>query len=288
MRKRLKTSSEVFHFFANQTQEEGYVTNASFHNRYKTYRAFSYSQCIGMFTENGSVILSNTNYSVTTSKHENELYAATSHLDQIFVPGWADDSHGEHQRLWQYQADTLVAKLARARKPEIYTDKINSLNKEVTAYHDYFKIQIPELLALVLNASLENLKDISKERYDILERNRLEQKKRDMWIGAISVQNFYDFKSNSVYTGDISDCLRYNEETNRFETGQRVEMPYEIGVRLFESIKNKSIKAGDKILQFSVKKVTENRIEIGCHNFTFEYLEYIASLYIKNEHSRIN
>ena len=38
-----------------ETQEEGYVTNASFHNRYKTYRAFSYSQCIGMFTENGSV-----------------------------------------------------------------------------------------------------------------------------------------------------------------------------------------------------------------------------------------
>jgi len=288
MRKRLKTSSEVFHFFANQTQEEGYVTNASFHNRYKTYRAFSYSRCIGMFTENGSVILSNTNYSVTTSKHENELYAATSHLDKIIVPGWADDSSGEHQRLWQYQADTLVAKLARARKPEIYIEQIKSLNKEVTAYHDYFKIQIPELLALVLNASLENLKEISQERLDILERNRIAQNKREIWHGAVAVQCFYDFKSDSVYTGDISDCLRYNEETNRFETGQRVEMPYEIGIRLFESINNKSIKEGDKVLQFSVKKVTNSEIEIGCHKFTFEYLEYIASLYIKNEHSRIN
>jgi len=288
MRKRLKTSSEVFHFFANQTQEEGYVTNASFHNRYKTYRAFSYSRCIGMFTENGSVILSNTNYSVTTSKHENELYAATSHLDKIIVPGWADDSSGEHQRLWQYQADTLVAKLARARKPEIYIEQIKSLNKEVTAYHDYFKIQIPELLALVLNASLENLKEISQERLDILERNRIAQNKREIWHGAVAVQCFYDFKSDSVYTGDISDCLRYYEETNRFETGQRVEMPYEIGIRLFESINNKSIKEGDKVLQFSVKKVTNSEIEIGCHKFTFEYLEYIASLYIKNEHSRIN
>ena len=117
-----------------------------------------------MFTENGSVILSNRSWSVTTCKHQSELYQATKHLHRILVPGWADDSHDTHQKLWLYDVEQQVAKLARARKPELYVNVIHSLKESIEAYHNFYQIEIPEMLALLLTATSEKLTEISKEK----------------------------------------------------------------------------------------------------------------------------
>ena len=68
MRRVLRNTDEVMHYWANRVQDEGRAGNVSFDGA----ELFSYRACIGRRL-GSAVVLSNRKWSVTTSSHQTSL-----------------------------------------------------------------------------------------------------------------------------------------------------------------------------------------------------------------------
>ena len=96
-----------------------------------------------------------------------------------------------------------------------------------------------------------------------------EERERQRLREAEEIQKFHEFKKNWVSLP--YQIVRYRADKNRFETSKGVEVPYEIGKRFYEALRDGTLKAGDKVLYYIVRKVGDT-IEIGCHTFKKKYL----------------
>ena len=82
-----------------------------------------------------------------------------------------------------------------------------------------------------------------------------------------------------MYINADYDYLRVNTENDRIETTQAVHIPNEIARRLWLSIKENTLKVGDKILHYRIDKA-DKVVKIGCHTFKRSYLlDFGAKLY---------
>jgi hypothetical protein len=70
--------------------------------------------------------------------------------------------------------------------------------------------------------------------------------------------------------------LRYNTEKNRFETTQRVEIPFVIAKKFYECLEKNILKVGDSVLDYSINYIDKKIIKIGCHTFEIAYLNQLA------------
>jgi hypothetical protein len=163
MRHAFSSHSDVVHRFANLNPEEiesgyGYAGNISFRNG----SIFSYGSHFEMahydkdIAGNPILVVSTRSYSVSTSQHQSALSSATRHHKRIFVPH--SDSPSSSIRDWKYDLKQLNAKLAKARKPELYIGQIDSLREQIeTAFREYYGQPIPLELAELLEMDAEQL-----------------------------------------------------------------------------------------------------------------------------------
>jgi hypothetical protein len=98
-------------------------------------------------------LLSTSRYSVTTAKHQRELYWASKGFDQVQVPKIGDMDHCLHA--WTQQALQLQGQLSRARKPELYRGRLDYLTNEVDRYFDIFGGTPPAELSAALGTAHE-------------------------------------------------------------------------------------------------------------------------------------
>ena len=85
----------------------------------------------------------------------------------------------------------------------------------------------------------------------------------------VELKKWQDGETSRLYINLGFDYLRLRE--NRVETTQAVQIPLEIAKRLYISIKEGTIKEGDKLLNYTIDKVGA-QIKIGCHTFQKSYL----------------
>lgn len=90
MRKVLKSSNEVFHFWANKVQSEGKAGAVFFDGEY----VFSYDRhfAIARHLPNRTVAFTTRGYSNTTAKHISQARSAASHLTRVFCNDPADSA----------------------------------------------------------------------------------------------------------------------------------------------------------------------------------------------------
>lgn len=90
MKKSFNSFSEVAHIWAQQIPEQ---ESAKCRNGYyEQDKLYSYRSCIGRFVSDHVVIISDTNYSKTTSKHKWDAISACKHKTILRTVGWAGSS----------------------------------------------------------------------------------------------------------------------------------------------------------------------------------------------------
>lgn len=217
---------------------------------------------------NGYLLYNDERYSVSTAKHQGYVLGACSHMDIVhcatleYTPG-GDAFIGKNFKMWLDDVDELVKKMAVARKPEKWLAKILNVVDKVDRFCKVFGADAPsELFRFKDDEYVAKAREFAKE--EIRENNERERRRQDEQI-----RRFHEFKTTWVNLP--YQIVRYRAEKNRFETSKGVEIPYEIGKRFYESLRDGTLKAGDKVLYYSVRKVGDT-IEIGCHTFKKKYL----------------
>lgn len=191
--------------------------------------------------------------------------------DNIIYCANPNDNHLDNFKYWENIAyQDAASKLVKAKKPEIYLNILANIESKVNIYASYFGIEIPlTLLAVLSIKDKSEFISFADKKAELTKaenkRKEAEQKKKF----KDDIKKWFNCETSRIYTNYKYDFLRIND--NRIETTQAVKIPIELGKRIYQSIKNKSLKVGEKVLDYSVNQV-DKEIKIGCHTFSRSYL----------------
>lgn len=272
--KKVLPVSDLCHKWANMEQQSGRNANSTIYFEGSTIYSYGSHFPIAkhIVNEQGqrAVLFTERTYSNTTAKHISHVWMSCKN-DNIIYCANPNSSHEDNFNFWLNCAELHGArKLKNARKPEIYLNYLDNVNKNAVKYAEFFGIEIPEILKAVL--SIKDKAEYLQYESKAIEFAKLEQArkiKEQKKKFKEDIKKWFNCETSRLYTNYKYDFLRIND--NRIETTQAVQIPIELGKRLYQSIRKGSLKVGDKVLNYSVNQV-DKEIKIGCHTFTKQYL----------------
>jgi hypothetical protein len=269
--KKVVSSSEVCHIFANQLQDEARTATSNLYFRGKELYSYGSHFCIARFVDSSTLLFTERSYSNTTAKHISAALHAVSHKTKIYC-AHPTGTHESNFNYWQAAAEGHLEKLKKANKPEIYLIQLERIKDKAKIYADWFKINIPATLeaALSITNKAEVVNYLETKRL-LIEKEEARIKEENAIKHAKDLADWRIFDRQRLYSRDGFDYLRKNKEG--FETSQGVMIPLEVGLRFYNNISN--VKPGDKFLSYDVNEVTDTDISIGCHRITFEEIESV-------------
>jgi len=264
--------STIAHLWANKTQSEAKNSGRNFYFESDTIYSYGRHFPIAKHIENNginAVLFTERSYSNTTAKHIAVVRQSSRHLNIIDCLS-PESSRNENFNYWQKCIESEAGKLLKAKKPEIYLSKIDSIKDKINRYVKYFDIEIPGLLSAAMQITDKTkYNDYAANKETILKEQKAKEQKELKKAHKIALDKWLKLETSRLYTHDGFDYLRVND--NRIETTQAVKIPLEVAKRLYSQIKDNTLQVGAKILDYSVQSIGKE-IKIGCHNFKTSYL----------------
>jgi hypothetical protein len=253
------SNSDLMHFYANNVNNQNYATSNSVFFRANIIYSYGYHFPMSVIINENDLLFTLNSYSVSTSKHLNLLHQATRQYNKIYSYDIIESSKGNHEptfEAWKNEASKVIEKLNKANKPEIYILQLQQIKTYVDNYIKYFKIKMPNELKLIFSIETKNS--------DVL--NKLVKLKASKVAKELKekLTKFYNFETDYITSVD-HDYIRYNKITEIVETSQRVKIPKLEALKFYFALFFKSLKVGDTVLNFTVLKITDKAVQIGCH-----------------------
>ena len=274
--KKVVNKHTVAHLFANQLQDEARTPTGNLFfegdNIYSYGKHFKIAKHVTNDQGEKTLLFTERRYSNTTSKHISVVWRACRHLNIIQVSSLDEYSSAGIFNIWTSEAQEIVQKLAKAKKPEIYLNQLAALKLRVCKYCSFMSLAAPNKIQDLLNiesngqfsglaaSRLQAIKDENKRKVDLEKENLKED-----------LEKFWNFEVTYLSNPGGFDYLRYNSETNRVETSQRVEIPAEIAKKFYKIVLETIAKGGCSncgirlMDQYQVKEINKKFIRVGCH-----------------------
>ncbi len=262
----------VAHLFVNQLQNEAKTSGRNFY--FNNDKIYSYgSHFVIAKHYNGILLFTEARYSNTTAKHINHVWNASNHLEKVFCYN-PDGSHEQNFNAWINEAEQNIEKLKKANKPVIYLTNLDAIKDKAQKYAKVFGIAVPEHLNTILSITdKDGANEYANKKAEYLKAEKIRKEKQLKKEHKEALNKWRKFEISSLYLRDGFDYLRFNKEKQRFETSQRVEIPLALGLKLYDKIKN-GIQF-EKVLDYSVKEINKNFIQVGCHKITIKEIKDI-------------
>jgi len=290
MKKVFQNTSEVIHVFAQQTQSEGRNQSKSIYFRENTIYSYGSHYLLGEFINDETIIINDFGYSVTTSKHINELIYATSQYNQFFTSSI-------DIKYVQTEINAFLKCLINARKPEIYISNITKLESNLTKWVDYCKenkIKKEHFYRYnyIVNKSDYKYKKIVKIANSLLtpkaiekikakgKKDAIKQKAKDKRELKNKIDKFNAYKIDRFKIGEF-DYLRLSENKQFVETSQNIRIEKNEAKKLYFAIKKKIDIRGQKIGYYTINKIDNNALTVGCHKICIKSVQKVGELISK-------
>lgn len=266
--------NEVCHIFAQRSQNEGRAGNVFFEGD-KIY-SYGHHYELGRFIsgKNGGVaiLINDSGYSVSTSKHISYLTNATSHYRQFFVT----ESMGVNVLS---ELENLAEKLSRARKPENYINNANHIFKQFCKYQEFIGIVderakiIGKVMTVFDGEKYENYLNEKKAAIKKAEQSRKRKEKKQF---KDDLKKFFNFEKNYIIDNIKNETyIRLSKDQKRIETTKGVIVNVIDAKNLYRLIKaGKDIK-GHKIEHYTVIGLN-GVLKIGCHNINVKNMHQVG------------
>ena len=279
--KKVVNKQQVAHLWANKLQTEARTPTNNFYFHNDTIYSYGSHFPIAKHIErNGQnkILFTLRSYSHTTSQHIQIVRGASSHIDKIYCYNLTD--HEDNFKTWLNEAKNIGRSLLKAKKPEIYISQLNNIKSQVDKYVQFFDLNTPITLTEAIN--VQNKAEFLEFSDKLADLQKIEAKKKLAEAKKLlkkDLTKWYNFETNYLYKRLDRDFLRYNTEKNRFETTQRVEIPFVIAKKFYECLEKNIIKVGDSVLDYTINYIDKKIVKIGCHTFEVAYLNQLAKKY---------
>lgn len=277
--RKVHTPENVAHLFANQIQNEARTQTNNFYFHQDMIFSYGSHFCIARHLDNNTLLFTERSYSNSTAKHIAHVRNAANHLNKVFCYD-PTGTHLDNFNYWINEAEFNINKLKTARKPEIYIFELQSIKNKAERYANFFNIEIPLQLTKALEITEKaQILEYLEQKEAIIKADKLKKEKALKKEHARALEKWRKFETPYIYQRDGFDYLRFNKEKQRFETSQRVEIPLALGLKLYDKIKN-GIQF-EKVLDYEVKEINKNFIQVGCHKITLKEINNIYKLATK-------
>lgn len=289
MKKVFQNTSEVVHVFAQQSQSEGRNQSGSIYFYENKIYSYGSHYLLGEFINDETIIINDFGYSVTTSKHISELINATSQYNQFYTSS-IDIKH------IQTEINGFLKHLTKARKPEIYISNITKLKNNLTNWVDFCKANKIKKnhfskYNFVVNKSDYKYKKIVKIANSLLTPEAIEkikakgkkdaakQKAKDKRELKTKLDKFNTYKINRFKIGGF-DYLRLSKNGEFVETSQNIRIEKNKAKKLYFAIKRKVDIRGQKIGYYTINKIDNKALTVGCHKICIKSVQKVGELLI--------
>ena len=290
MKKVFQNTSEVVHVFAQQTQSEARNQSGSIYFRDNRIYSYGSHYLLGEFINKDTIIINDFGYSVTTSKHISELINATSQYNRFYTSS-IDIKHVETE------IDYNIKKLSKANKPEIYISNITKLKSKLTKWVKFCKdnkIKKEHFYRYnyVVNKSDYKYKKIVKIVNSLLtpeaiakikekgKKDAINQKAKDKRELKTKLDKFNAYKIDRFKIGQF-DYLRLSENKKFVETSQHIRIEKNEAKKIYFAIKNKIDIRGQKIGYYTINKIDNKALTVGCHKICIKSVQKVGLLISK-------
>jgi hypothetical protein len=268
-------SLDVIHLFAQRSQTEARCKNVFFENN----RIYSYGRhyLLAEFIKNAkgdeAIMINDSCYSVTTSKHIREVSQATRQYKQFFT------LQTEAAKV-SYQLEQLAKKLSKANKPELYINPAEYLFTKFNEFQNWNGLtndtlnllKINEIINVFRGGVYSDYLHSQDKRIKQAEKIRIKETKKQFKIG---LKKFFNYELNYIYNSLGEDYVRISQDGQNIETSQRVSVPIREAKVLY-----KLIKAGKDIKGFNISGYTviglNGVLKIGCHKINIDNMNEIG------------
>jgi hypothetical protein len=219
-------------------------------------------------TEN-VVLLNDSSYSNTTTKHQRKTIHATSQYIQLFTSTYYIENVN---RILQ----DLKNKLSKAKKPEIYLNEafriidIHESANEIHPNENYSYLKEKPIFD-AFKAFFKSVENSDKLKAYKEKQALKEQETKKAYIEAF--KNYEPFEALKNKLSKKIDLIRVSEDKKHIETSQNVKIPISDALVYYRELKNGNISSGYKIGDFTVSKISESNIQIGCHVISLNEIE---------------
>lgn len=292
MRKVLKNSAEVFHFWANQVQPEGKAGNVYFNGP----NVYSYGAhfCIARILPSGAAAFTTRGYSPTTSGHVSEARSAARHLRIVYCND-PSDSAGLNMR---HARNAIADALNSAEKPRIRQttrDAHKARALQIAEQANAYLAALPETErgteTPIDTAALEAVRATLIAAAAAAEVIRAEQhaaRLADLQASLDQWRNGEIIARTGLYALPPALRLSYREGYKTeagyqtVETSHGAEIPVADAIKLWPIILR--VKAGTKdytpgtpLGNYQLTQIrTDGSIRVGCHDIAFSEIEAMA------------
>lgn len=305
MKNVFSTSSEIAHLFANKNQASATNQSRNIFFEANSLYSYGYHYKLALHLEGGAILINDSGYSITTSKHIGEISQASRHKKQFYSESvFIEDV--------LRQIENLLLKLPRATKRKLeYIATIKSLFNDFQAFQQYAKENKIDFIKWTnkdnyntygqkvkvkvdqRSRDYKRLLHIAKnmQNLDILESEVLKAKqkqdKKEATKQKQSIKSYRDGKNNFVRLDYDLLSLRYegkaitNDLTFFVHTSQNVKLSLEDGQKIIKSLEalqydekaiNENLK-GAKIGYHTLTRAQNKALVIGCHQIKFEEIK---------------
>jgi hypothetical protein len=285
--KKVLNADNVAHTWAHQQQNEAYTPNRSFYFYGPTIYSYGSHFPIAKHATNSKgenrILFTTRKYSNTTAKHINKVWSSIPNKENMIFCNNPANTANDNILFWDREIDNIYRALAKAKKPEKYLLELSNLKAQILEYCNFMEVEIPQaiLVKLEITSKAEIVEIVAKEKAIKAEIEAKREKEQQKEINK-QLKKFRAFERFNLY-GKFS-YLRYNTLTERIETSQRIEIPVKLALLFYKAIKtalntkelNTDMLDNLKILDYKVKNLQKDFIEIGCHKIEMKEINKIA------------
>lgn len=275
------TGQQVCHVWAQQNQPEG--RNSTKTVFFDGPSIYSYGRHFEMARFVDDVVLLNcARYSVTTSKHQSWVRHAINHHTVFEVPSMFN--HSANVAYLIDQAKERYDKASRARKTTDWLlERAEFYIQQVNGYLSTFCAPVPtdhlelwhalrdgtyldgEVQAELLRKAKEaQAKEREADRQRELKRAAEERESLEKWMQG-ETQGYRYFTETRLRVKD-----------NEVQTSRGASVPLIEAKKLYRALQAKLNVQGQRIGHFTVNRIEEGNIVIGCHTIPLSEIERIA------------
>ena len=264
-------AQDCVHAFAQRQQPQGRSGNVFFYSD-KIY-SYGYHYLLAEFIDDKTILINDSGYSSTTSKHISYVTSGTRQYKQFFT------TRCEIGLVYS-QVLSLQDKLANARKPENYINGILSLWDSLNEYVKHIKSKnIPKdtrykaIKAIVKHLNIDSVQ-YQQKLADAKKKDEAAKKRKEAKQIKESLTKWYKYEINSFRVGD-TDYLRLSQDGSTVETSQHVKVSTEEARTLYKAICNDVDIVGHRISNYIVNSIN-GRLKIGCHNIDMDSVHKVG------------
>lgn len=284
MRKILKSTSEVTHFWANRVQPEGRSGNVFF--RESMIYSYGLHFCMARHLPGGAVAITTRTYSPTTSHHISDVRSAVNHLQRVYCNDPSQDA-------WDNRAAAerdLLTKLAQAEKPrirQVTRERLQSEAYSVASNFNAYLFALPESeRADMATREAPEPFDLSKlkEYRAVKEAADIERARRRAERATESLNLWRKREAYSTLLTSLPPALRLSTDRATIETSWGAEIPASVAEPVWTLVQTVRASGADlelphprRIGAYLLQTVhADGSIRVGCHHIAYSELAQIA------------